>query len=351
METQNQKPIIVNIHNPSHWFQNCLAVFGVICIFIFLCILGSCFLIGSTISSAETAFSGLSTGSSAPVKYVSGNPDAEQYIAVIDITGVITSESVSFNDICSKDEIIKQIRDINNDDKAAAIILNLDTPGGEVTAADEIYHELTLVKKPIVSMMNATAASGGYYIAAASQKIVANKLTTTGSIGVVMHTYNVEGLMDFLDIESISYASGKMKTMLDPTLPVNKDADAIVNQIIQNSYKEFVNIVAKSRNIPAETIMNGPIGDGRIMDGPQALSYGLVDKLGYFADAVEEAANLAGLKGNEYYVGKAKSSNDFSKLLMSILGKANISPLNSLLPQNSQRQLKQGRLYYLPAVF
>ena len=172
------------------FLRGCLIAFG---IFILVCFLGFIALftvsgiiigmIGETGAAFKTASDDYTT------EFISGNEDAENRIAVIDVKGTITSDAESFGAaIANSKQIVKLIRAAKDDESVKAIIVDLDTPGGEVTASDEIYHELKLCGKPVVAMMNTMAASGGYYVACGANKIVANKFTMTGSIGVIIST-------------------------------------------------------------------------------------------------------------------------------------------------------------------
>ena len=198
--------------------------------------------------------------------------------------------------------------------------------------------------------MNSIAASGGYYIAAGCRPIIANKLTLTGSIGVIISTYNYQKLFEKIGLQSEVYTSGRMKDMLNGGRARTPQEVEVIQKLVNNTYDVFVNIVAKSRNIPAEKIKTSIIGDGRIFDGQQALKLGLVDKLGYFKDAVAEAVNLAGIEGN-YAVIRYEETFSFSRFFDLMSSRA--QPVNISLqgePANTFRPQK-GRLYYLPADF
>lgn len=349
----NHENITVTVRNG--FFHNCLSTLGIVTLIFFAVIFLAIFAMGksSGTSSSKSLLKNLSVQDGDCVaEFIEGNEEAEKMIAVIDIKGTIVSDRMGFDDTCSKD-IVKLIRAANEDENVVAILLNLDTPGGEVTAADEIYHELTLVKKPVVAMMNSMAASGGYYVAAAAQRIVANRLTMTGSIGVIMRGYNFSGLLDFFDIEREVFASGKMKNMLDPMSDTSNEEKTLAKQLVMNSYRIFVQIVSDSRHIPVDTILSGPIGDGRILDGAQALELGLVDRLGYFSDAVDQTLELAKLKKDECCVMRLSPRVNLSVLLSSFLVKSSLPDRGAQLNLNSMQSssaLKPGRLYFLPAI-
>ncbi len=284
----------------------------------------------------------------------SDSADFLSKIAVIDIKGVIVSDMMSsFSEGVDARSVCARIRRASEDDQVKALIVNLDTPGGEVAASDEIYEELRLfretTKKPAVAMMNSMAASGGYYVASGCKPIIANKLTLTGSIGVIISTYNYRGLFEKIGVKSEVYTSGKMKDMLDGSRERTPEEIALVQTLVNNTYGEFVNIVSRSRNIPAEKIRGSVIGDGRVFDGKQALSLGLVDSLGYFRDAVAAAAKAAHLEKGSFTVIRYQEPFSFSKFLSMLFVKThpvNISvqgqPFKAFTP-------KRGMLYFLPA--
>ena len=274
-------------------------------------------------------------------------------IAVINVNGVIVSEDGgSYYDTAVSGYIRAQLRKAAMDPSVKAVVINLNTHGGEVTASDEIYKEILDVRtrKPVVAMMNSIAASGGYYIAAACRPIVANKLTLTGSIGVIIATYNYHKLFEKIGLQSEVYTSGPMKDMLNGGRARTPQEIAVIQTLVNNTYDVFVNIVAESRGIPPEKIRTSVIGDGRVFDGGQALQLGLVDKLGYFQDAVAAAIELAEIDGS-YTVIQYEEAFSFSKLFNLLSAKT--PPVNISLQGESATAFRpqQGRLYYLPPTF
>ena len=320
----------------------------------------SLYLLGSMVSACESA--GGSTSPDDPEnleeEYVQGKrKDDSPKIAVIDVRGVIVSNEDSFGGTHADPRLIcTRIRRAAADSGVKAVIVNLNTPGGEVVASDEIYAEIKRFRKqtgkPAVAMMNTMAASGGYYVAAACHPIVANRLTMTGSIGVIISTFNYRGLFEKIGLQSEVYASGRMKDMLNGARPRTPEEIQIVQQLVSRTYEEFVRIVAESRKIPAEKIRGGVIGDGRIFDGEEARRLGLVDRLGYFSDAVKIAAEAAGLKPDSYTVIRYKEPFSFSRLISLMSAKSGEVPVNVSLngaPAGRAFVPKRGMLYYLPA--
>jgi len=189
------------------------------------------------------------------------------------------------------------------------VILKVNSPGGEVLASDEIYNSIrdfqTKYKKPVVASMGSLAASGGYYVSAPCQWIVANEMTITGSIGVIMHGYNYRGLMDKIGLRPDVYKSGIHKDMLSPDRlesEIPADEREMIQGLIMETYGKFTNIVAAGRQ-ESNRLNKGKgkklasdwteYADGRVVSGKQALELGLVDDLGDFNKAVEQAKTIA----------------------------------------------------------
>ena len=209
-------------------------------------------------------------------------------IAVVDIIGTISDS----------EEIIKQIREYAKDSSVKGIILRIDSPGGGVVPSQEIYKEVLKVKnkgKKVVSSMGTIAASGGYYIASASNKIIANPGTITGSIGVIMEFPNIEELMRKVGLKTEIIKSGKYKDIGVATRSLSEEDREILKRVIDDVYEQFVSAVASGRNLPLEKIKR--LADGRIFSGKQAVELGLVDGLGNLQDAISEAAKMTGIEG------------------------------------------------------
>ncbi|MFH1726224.1 MAG: signal peptide peptidase SppA [Elusimicrobiota bacterium] len=195
----------------------------------------------------------------------------------------------------------------NKDVKAIVVVIN--SPGGSVGAVQEIHSALLRArkehKKPIVAQMGDTAASGGYYVAAACDKIVAHRGTLLGSIGVIFHHSNIEGLFDKLGIKSRVIKSGKMKDIGSMTRPMTEEERQLLQDLIDNAYGQFLKAVSEGRGLPEERLR--PLADGRIFTGEQALEVGLVDQLGDFRDAVDLAGKLGGIEGEPKLLSETDS--------------------------------------------
>ncbi|APG27113.1 multidrug transporter [Syntrophotalea acetylenivorans] len=208
-------------------------------------------------------------------------------VGYVTITGAITSS----------EKIIEQIDNFKEDSSVKAIVLRVNSPGGGVSPSQEIYDEVkaTAAVKPVVVSMGSVAASGGYYIAAPAQRILANPGTITGSIGVIMQFTNVEELLGKVGLKSQVVKSGKHKDIGSPVRPMSGADREILQSLIDDVYSQFVQAVAESRKMEIDKVRQ--LADGRIFTGRQAFEAGLVDELGGYRDAIRVAADLAGIEG------------------------------------------------------
>ncbi|MDH5738809.1 MAG: signal peptide peptidase SppA, partial [Nitrospira sp.] len=191
-----------------------------------------------------------------------------------------------------------QLTRASKDEQVKAIVLRINTPGGTVTASDIIYHELKTFKAarkvPIIASIMDIGTSGGYYIAAAADTVLAHPSSVTGSIGVIMLTVNAKGLLEKIGVEATAVTSGPRKDMGSPFRTMTMEERAIFQGLIDSFYQRFLNIVQEGRsNLQMEQIKR--LADGRIYTGEQAKAAGLVDEIGYLEDAVELAKKKAGL--------------------------------------------------------
>ncbi len=215
----------------------------------------------------------------------------KEKIAVIAISGVIAEENGMVEVVSAK----LKAAVLNPDIKA--IILKVESPGGSVNASDLIYNEVIKTKnskKPIVAFYNSIAASGGYYVSVPADKIIATPATWTGSIGVIMQVPNFSGLMSKVGLQMVTIKSGKSKDTLSPYRPTTEEDQEIFQKLVDESYEQFVQIVSKGRKMNLQKAR--ALADGRIYSAKQARENGLIDKVGYFEDAVEMAQKLSGFK-------------------------------------------------------
>ena len=277
-------------------------------------------------------------------RHLSGDEDSENKIAVIRLDGIISSDIQGhMGQDGMVGDIREQLRLAVKDDKVKAIILRVDSPGGEVLASDQIYRALRDARKdkPIVCSMGSVAASGAYYAAVGSKWIIADDLTITGSIGVILQTLNYEGLFGKIGLKSIVFKSGKYKDILNGGREATPEEREMVQSLIKETYEQFLGIVAHERHLDSDKLRDG-IADGRIFSGKQALAAGLIDQTGTFEDAIKEAGKLA----------KIPDANVFDyvvpfswKNLFSLFAKNSAPKINVDVPP--QLSLKTGRLYYL----
>jgi len=195
-------------------------------------------------------------------------------------------------------QFIRQLRSLERNPMVKGILLRVDSPGGAVTPAHEMYSELKRVRDsgtPVVVSMGTLAASGGYYVSCASDLIVANPGTLTGSIGVIMEFPVFKGLMDKIGLEVSVIKSDSAKDVGSPFRKMNPEDKALLQGVVSDVYEQFLEIVSTERELPLDSLR--PIADGRIFTGRQALAYGLVDTLGTFEEARLIAGELSGIKG------------------------------------------------------
>ena len=208
-------------------------------------------------------------------------------IGVVEIKGVITQSS----------EIIEEIHQYQEDEGVKAIILRIDSPGGGVGPAQEIYREVLKArsKKKVVTSMGSVAASGGYYIACASDLIIANPGTITGSIGVLMEFSNFEELLKKIGIKGVVLKSGEHKDIGSPFREMTPEEKRIIQEVIDNVHQQFIEAVAEGRRLDRTKVVQ--IADGRIITGEQAKKLGLVDQMGNLQDAIDTTAKMVGIEG------------------------------------------------------
>ncbi len=267
-------------------------------------------------------------------------------IAVIKIQGVIQNSS---NRALRGAEIIAtELRHACQDRNVIAIILDLDTPGGEVVASDEILHQVLACReagKPVIACMRSLAASGGYFIAAGSDWIIANRMTLTGSIGVIIGSYQINTLLDKIGVQAETYRSGSMKDMLSPTRERSPQERDYVQEMVNRIYLEFCQVVANGREQypSAAAVAESSFGDGRILSGADALAAGLVDQLGYLSDAIDKAKELCG--NPDAAVVSYAYTPGFMDFFFSLKESDNLR-ISSLLA-SSVFVPEPGKLYYL----
>ena len=222
-------------------------------------------------------------------------------IVLMDLSGMISEEEKG-SSLVPEPNLVAQIKEelkkAAKDPAVKAVVLRINSPGGTVTASDILHHELENFKKQtgkkvIVSIMD-LGASGGYYVAVAGDKIMVHPTTVTGSIGVIMLTVNVQGLLEKIGVTGTAIKSGDKKDMGSPLRPMTEEEKQLFQGIINQMYDRFVSVVAAGRkNMTVDQVRKA--ADGRVYTAQQALDLGLVDGIGYLDDAIQLARTEAGL--------------------------------------------------------
>src|ERR1700693_3250488 len=271
-------------------------------------------------------------------------------IALITMRGLISSSipgNVSDSMVEDMRLALQQARD---DSRVKAIVLEIDSPGGEVTAADQIYNAVikARARKPVVVYMDSLAASGGYYIACGGKFLMANETTITGSIGVIIQTLNYEQLFNKIGLASVVFKSGKFKDMLNGARPITPEERELVQNFIMKTYDKFLGIVAKERKLPADLLRN-TIADGRILSGKEAFEHNLIDGLGQIEDAYAKAKQLG--NAPEASVVKYGPPFSLSRIFRAFGEFGGDSKIELQLPKQLVPQLESGRAYFLPGFY
>ena len=303
-------------------------------------------------------------------EYMLENNHVSDKIAVITVDGIITSHDRNEAGNNMVDVIQAQLDRASEDNRVKAVILKVDSPGGEVLASDEIYRAIRDFEsddpdehgkpghkgKPVICSMGSLAASGGYYISSGCRYIVANELTLTGSIGVIMHGWNYRGLMDKVGVAPMTYKSGKFKDMFSGERATNEippEEHALVQNLIDETYNRFKDVVSEGRNAAndlnkkeGQTLATNwqDFADGRVLSGKEALRLGLVDRLGDFDDAVDRAQKIAHIDNCNLI--EYRERYDLSNFL-SLFGQSDQAHSVKLELDTDAPKLRAGLMYYL----
>ena len=288
---------------------------------------------------------------------------SDHKIAIVSVEGVISGQMFDRGGYTMIEYIRDQFKIAADDTKVKAVLLKVDSPGGEVLASDDIYNEIVKFQKdsgkPVIAAMGSLAASGGYYVSAPCRWIVANELTITGSIGVIMHGLNYRGLMDKVGLRPEVYKSGKLKDMLsgdkkqDEILPEERE---IIQHLINETFEKFKGIVAEGREQSNKLNKNNgdskgrmlsgkwaDYADGRILSGKEAYELGFVDELGNWDTAVKRTQKLAKIK--DANLVQYQQVFDLSSLFH-LFGKTEAPRIQIDLGMDLPK-LQAGRLYFL----
>ncbi len=259
---------------------------------------------------------------------VGGPAQKGEKIGIIEIVGVIAQSK----------QIIEDLKKFREDEKIKAIVIRVDSPGGGVGPSQEIFRAINKAKKvkKVITSMGALAASGGYYAAAATDGIMANPGTITGSIGVIMGYTDLQGIFKKIGLSSVVIKSGAFKDTGSPLREMKENEREYLQDFVGKIHAQFVADVAAGRSLDIEDVKK--LADGRIYTGAESIELGLVDKLGNLEDAVEWAAELAGVKGPVSMTYPPKPKQAFIEYLT----EASIKKMTSIINNN---QINAGFLY------
>ncbi len=292
------------------------------------------------------------------------NNRSKDKILVADISGIISNLALDRSGLNMVRWIEEQLKQASKDDSIKAVILKVDSPGGEVLASDQIYEKIkdfqNSTGKPVIASMAGLAASGGYYVSSPCRWIVAHPLTITGSIGVIMHGYNYRSLMDKVGVAPNVFKSGRFKDMLSgekhPS-EISKEEKAMVQAMVDSTFSRFKEVILEGRNWSLD--QDGDEGrslspdwqdyaDGRILSGQQAFELGFVDELGGFDAAFDRAKSLVGIE-NANLIAYEKPFS-FSSLFR-FVGQADTENKVTLDIGLDVPRLEAGRLYLLSPTY
>ena len=245
------------------------------------------------------------------------------YVAVIRIDGAIVGGPRNYvlfgaSGMTTSEQIMYEMEKARKDNRAKAVLIRINSPGGSTGATQEIAEEMDKIKsagKPIIISMDDTCASAGYWIASKGDYIFANPATLTGSIGVYMEYTNVEELMNKLGIHSEKIKSGEHKDIMSMYRPMTPEENQMIQQMVDDIYAQFISTVADGRQMDIEKVKK--IADGRILTGKQAMDLGLVDAMGNYYDALSYAGGRAGLDGETIPTKKYTSGSSLREIFYS----------------------------------
>ena len=240
-----------------------------------------------------------------PLEEVVLSGEGRDKILLVEVSGVLTSTKPSglldrfFERLSLPARFKEELAKAEDDEDVKAIVFRINTPGGTVTASDILYHEIQELKKareiPVIASIMDLGTSGGYYVAMATDQVVAHPSSVTGSLGVIMLTLNASGLMEKIGVRADAVTSGPHKDMGSPFRTMTEQDRAIFQGVIDNFYDRFLRVIEQGRpNLEPETIRQ--LADGRIYSATQAKDHGLVDVIGYLDDAIGLAKKKAGIE-------------------------------------------------------
>ncbi len=272
-------------------------------------------------------------------------------IALIRLDGMISYGRNGRVDGNMVDDLKEAFQQAANDPRVKAVVLSVDSPGGEVTAGDTIHHALGKLsaKKPVVIFINSIGTSAAYYIACAGSWIMCSDTSFTGSIGVIISTLNYKELFGKIGLQSVIFKSGQFKDALNGARDLTEEEKTYFQGLVMQTYERFLNIVASSRHLDATTLRNG-IADGRVLSGRDAYNAKLIDQLGYVEDAYDKARILGKAPGAEIVRYEKKHGLAHFLRLFEDSEKSDIH-LDLNVGPTAGMKLDSGRLYLLPSIY
>lgn len=263
-------------------------------------------------------------------------------VAVVYISGLITTQSGSeLTGAGGIGEVMGYLTEFRGEPNVRAAVIRVDSGGGTAAASQEVHRAITKLReagKPVVISMGEMATSGAYYLAVAADRIVANPSTITGSIGVISQFLNFSGFAEEHGFGYETVKSGPYKDLGNPTRPMTEDERAVLMELIDDSLDQFVGAVAEGRGLSEDEVRR--IADGRIITGRQAYELGLIDEFGGLEEAIDLAADLAGIEGKPNVVHYVKRGNWLSRYLP--LALADSLNLEQLLGRELMRLIVGG---------
>lgn len=330
------------------WFFRGVGVFLSSIIGFFLVILALLTVIGIFSQAGE---------STTPIGFNSSNESVykdyggEEKIALIDLNGEIVeneSQDLLGGGVSgiTPDGVYNLLKTVKADEKVKGLVLNISSPGGSPVASDRIFQEIVDFKNetkiPVVVLMGDIVASGGYYISAPADYILANPSTITGSIGVILQTYNLSGLYEKIGVKKETFKSGKYKDILNDSREITAEEREMINELMKDTYENFLIRVSQGRRMEIEEVRR--LAEGKIYSGVSAVKAGLVDEVGTLDDAILKSAKLAGLQ--KFKVVKFKSTSILEEVLGQIKFAARNTGINLGIVGINQPKYKI--LYKLP---
>jgi protease-4 len=287
------------------------------------------------------------------VKRAHGSPDK---IAVIRLDGLISNgRGLSSPDGSMVDDLKDAFEQAGNDPRVKAVVLSVDSPGGEVTAGDTIHHALSKLsaKKPVVVFINSIGTSAAYYISCAGTWIMCSDTSFTGSIGVIISTLNYKDLFGKIGLQSVIFKSGRFKDALNGARDLTEEEKAYFQGLVMQTYDRFLGIVATARHLDPALLRNG-VADGRVLSGKDAFDAKLIDQLGYIEDSFDKAKALAKAAPGAAIV-RYEKKRSLARLLR-FFEESEKSELHLDLNLNGgvgagAVRLESGRLYLLPSFY